>query len=323
MRSERIDFTGHSGDKLAARLDLPDREPTAAVLFAHCFTCSKDIAAARRIAQRLASLGLAVLRFDFTGLGHSQGEFANTHFSSNVEDLIRAAAYLDDRGLPPRILIGHSLGGAAVLAAAGRIASAKAVVTIGAPADPGHVTHLFSGSLAEIDAKGEAEVALGGRPFTIKRAFLEDVAASKLEDCIRNLDRALLVLHAPLDEIVGIENAATIFMAAKHPKSFVTLDDADHLLTPATPMLTTPPRSSPPGPGAISKHPKPTPSLPAKALPKASSVPAKPTRRAFSRTSPPVRSTCSKPTSQRPTAAPTKAPPRTSSSRPASPPARA
>jgi putative redox protein len=231
MRSERIDFTGHSGDKLAARLDLPDREPTAAVLFAHCFTCSKDIAAARRIAQRLASLGLAVLRFDFTGLGHSQGEFANTHFSSNVEDLTRAAAFLEERGLPPRILIGHSLGGAAVLAAAGRIPSARAVVTIGAPADPAHVTDNFGASIDEIEAKGEAEVTLGGRPFTIKRAFLEDVAASKLEDCIRNLDRALLVLHAPLDEIVGIDNAATIFTAARHPKSFVTLDDADHLLS--------------------------------------------------------------------------------------------
>jgi putative redox protein len=231
MRSERIDFAGHSGDKLAARLDLPDREPNAAVLFAHCFTCSKDIAAARRIAQRLASLGLAVLRFDFTGLGHSQGEFANTHFSSNVEDLTRAAAYLEERGLPPRILIGHSLGGAAVLAAADKIASAKAVVTIGAPADPAHVTHNFSGSLADIEAKGEAEVTLGGRPFTIKRAFLEDVAASKLTEAIRNLDRALLVLHAPLDSIVGIDNAATIFTAAKHPKSFVTLDDADHLLS--------------------------------------------------------------------------------------------
>jgi len=231
MQSERIDFAGHSGAKLAARLDLPDREPAAAVLFAHCFTCSKDIAAARRIAQRLASLGLAVLRFDFTGLGHSQGEFANTHFTSNVEDLVRAAAYLEERGLPPRILIGHSLGGAAVLAAARRIPSAKAVVTIGAPADPAHVTDNFGASLAEIEAKGEAEVTLGGRPFTIKRAFLEDVAASKLTESISNLDRALLVLHAPLDEIVGIDNAATIFTAAKHPKSFVTLDDADHLLS--------------------------------------------------------------------------------------------
>lgn len=231
MRSERIEFAGHSGEMLAARLDLPDHEPLAAVLFAHCFTCSKDIAAARRIAQRLAALGLAVLRFDFTGLGHSQGEFANTHFTSNIEDLVHAAGYLEKRGLPPRVLIGHSLGGAAVLAAARQIEPVKAVVTIGAPADPAHVTHNFGASLDEIAAKGEAEVKLGGRPFTIKRDFLEDVAATRLEDAIRSLDRALLILYAPMDAIVGIENAASIFTAARHPKSFVTLDDADHLLS--------------------------------------------------------------------------------------------
>jgi len=234
MKSERIEFAGHSGDTLAARLDLPDREPTTAVLFAHCFTCSKDIKAARRIAQRLTALGFAVLRFDFTGLGHSEGEFANTRFTSNVEDLVRAAAYLDERGLPPNILIGHSLGGAAVLAAAARIAASRAIVTIGAPADPAHVIHNLGSAIEQIEAEGEAEVKLGGRPFTIKRAFLEDVAATKLEDAIHSLDRALLVLHAPLDKIVGIDNAATIFTAARHPKSFVTLDDADHLLSRET-----------------------------------------------------------------------------------------
>ena len=172
MAMERITFEGHAGDKLAARLDLPDGPVLATALFAHCFTCGKDITAARRIASRLASMGIAVLRFDFTGLGHSDGEFANTTFSSNVEDLVRAAKSLDTKGMAPSLLIGHSLGGAAILKAAGQIDSAKAVVTIGAPFDPGHVTHNFGDSLDMIRESGSAEVLLGGRPFTIRRAFL-------------------------------------------------------------------------------------------------------------------------------------------------------
>ncbi|MEM9813642.1 MAG: alpha/beta hydrolase, partial [Pseudomonadota bacterium] len=230
---EKITFEGHSGARLAARLDMPAGLPQATALFAHCFTCSKDIPAARRIAQRLAAMGIAVLRFDFTGLGHSAGEFENTDFSSNVEDLVRAARHLESLGQPPDILIGHSLGGAAVLKAAAEIPSARAVVTLGAPSDPGHVAHNFAEHVAEIEAEGSAEVSLGGRPFTIRRAFLDDIREAELTGSVATLKRALLILHAPTDATVGIENASAIFTAAKHPKSFVTLDDADHLITRA------------------------------------------------------------------------------------------
>jgi putative redox protein len=233
MTTERITFPGHSGDPLSARLDLPDGPHLATALFAHCFTCSKDIPAARRIAARLASMGIAVLRFDFTGLGHSKGEFANTTFTSNVEDLHAAAAYLAGRGMAPAMLIGHSLGGAAVLRAAGEMEDIKAVVTIGAPFDPEHVTHNFSDALEDIEAKGKAVVDLGGRPFTIGKAFVEDVTAQALAPVIKGLKAALLVMHAPRDSVVGIANATNIFTAARHPKSFVTLDDADHLITTA------------------------------------------------------------------------------------------
>lgn len=228
---ERFEFDGHTGEKLAARLDRPAGTPKASVLFAHCFTCTKDIEAARRIARQLSARGLAVMRFDFTGLGHSEGEFANTGFRSNVEDLRRAAQALADRVAPPQLLIGHSLGGAAVLAAAGSIESVRAVATIGAPADPAHVLHNLGGSVETIRRDGEGTVTLGGREIRIGRGFIEDVESSKLSEAIGALGRALLVLHTPLDTIVGIENAAEIFSAARHPRSFVTLDDADHLLT--------------------------------------------------------------------------------------------
>ncbi|QGX99427.1 OsmC family protein [Roseovarius faecimaris] len=231
MPTERLTFTGHDGSTLAARLDLPDGPHLATALFAHCFTCSKDIPAARRISARLAGAGFAVLRFDFTGLGHSEGEFENTSFASNIQDLILAADALGARGMAPSLLIGHSLGGAAVLGAARKIDSAKAVVTIGAPFDPGHVTHNFGDALDKIGREGVAEVKLGGRTVRIGRDFVENVKAESLEGEIANLHRALLVLHAPLDQTVGVENAAQIFSAAKHPKSFVTLDDADHLIT--------------------------------------------------------------------------------------------
>ncbi|MET4127298.1 bifunctional alpha/beta hydrolase/OsmC family protein [Roseovarius sp. MBR-6] len=233
MPTERLTFTGHDGHELAARLDLPEGPHLATALFAHCFTCSKDIPAARRIAARLAGAGIAVLRFDFTGLGHSGGEFENTSFTSNVQDLERAAEALSARGMAPGLLVGHSLGGAAALAAAGRIKSVRAVVTIGAPFDPGHVTHNFAGALERIEEEGAAEVTLGGRPIRIGRDFVRDVQAETLRDKIAGLGRALLVMHAPRDATVGVENAAEIFKAAKHPKSFVTLDDADHLITDA------------------------------------------------------------------------------------------
>ncbi|RKF13970.1 OsmC family protein [Roseovarius spongiae] len=231
MPTERLTFTGHDGSELAARLDLPDGPHLATALFAHCFTCSKDIPAARRISARLAAAGIAVLRFDFTGLGHSQGEFEDTTFTSNIADLERAAAALAERDMAPGLLIGHSLGGAAALATARRIESVRAVVTIAAPFDPGHVTHNFGAALERIEADGAAEVDLGGRAVRIGRAFVRDVAAENLAPEIANLRGALLILHAPRDAIVGIENAAEIFKAAKHPKSFVTLDEADHLIT--------------------------------------------------------------------------------------------
>jgi len=231
MPTERFTFTGHGGDALAARLDLPQGPVLATALFAHCFTCSKDIPAARRIAARLAGAGIAVLRFDFTGLGHSQGEFENTSFTGNIEDLVQAAEALAARGMAPGLLIGHSLGGAAVLGAARKIDSIRAVVTIGAPFDPAHVTHNFAGVLDTIDARGVAEVHLGGRAVRIGKDFVDSVRAERLEDEIAHLGRALLVLHAPRDSVVGIDNAAAIFKAAKHPKSFVTLDDADHLIS--------------------------------------------------------------------------------------------
>jgi len=231
MPTERFTFAGHDGGELAARLDLPTGPVLATALFAHCFTCGKDIPAARRIAGRLAAMGIAVLRFDFTGLGHSEGEFANTTFSSNVADLVAAADALKARGMAPDMLIGHSLGGAAVLRAAHDIASARAVVTLGAPFDPGHVTHNFAGALDTIRDAGRAEVDLGGRKVTIGRDFVEDVSDARLAEAIAGLRRALLVMHAPRDTIVGIDNATEIFRTAKHPKSFVTLDEADHLIT--------------------------------------------------------------------------------------------
>jgi putative redox protein len=231
MPSERFDFPNAGGEKLSAVLDRPPGQPLAYALFAHCFTCGKDVLAAKRIAEGLTARGIAVLRFDFTGLGASEGEFANTTFSSNVADLVAAADHLRKMYRPPAILIGHSLGGAAVLAAASQVPEARAVATIAAPADPSHVTGLFSQHVDEIHAKGEVEVALAGRPFRIKKEFLDDVAEQKLHHCLANLRKALLVLHSPTDDLVGIENASAIFTAAKHPKSFVSLSGADHLLS--------------------------------------------------------------------------------------------
>lgn len=231
MPSLRFDFPNAKGERLAALLDRPIDEPRAYALFAHCFTCGKDAHAAKRIAEGLTELGIAVLRFDFTGLGASEGEFKNTHFSSNVADLVAAANHLRKEARAPSLLIGHSLGGAAVLAAADQLPEARAVVTIAAPAEAAHITHLFRDKVEDIKAQGEVEVELGGRPFKIARGFLDDIAQQKLSDHIANLKKALLIFHSPTDEIVGIENATRIFLAAKHPKSFVSLAGADHLLS--------------------------------------------------------------------------------------------
>ena len=230
-RSEHLEFPGSHGARLAARLDLPEAPPRAYALFAHCFTCGKDALASARISRALTEFGIAVLRFDFTGLGKSGGEFANTNFSSNMEDLEFAADFLRERYAAPSILIGHSLGGAAVLAVTHRIPEVRAVVTIGAPADPDHLSHLLRESRAEIEAGGEAEVVLAGRTFRVRRQFLADIAAQPQAERIRELGAALLVMHSPADSIVAVDDARRIYEAARHPKSFVALDGADHLLT--------------------------------------------------------------------------------------------
>jgi uncharacterized OsmC-like protein/alpha-beta hydrolase superfamily lysophospholipase len=231
MPAEKFDFPNAQSQQLAALLDRPNGPTRAVALFAHCFTCGKDNKAARRIAEGLKLHGIAVLRFDFTGLGTSEGEFANTTFSSNVDDLVAAADHLRQTLAAPAILIGHSLGGAAVLAAAHRIAEARAVVTINAPADPAHVTGLLKDQAANIALRGEAEVTLGGRQFRVRRAFLDDIAEQMLTPRIANLHKALLVFHSPTDDTVGIDNASHIFLAAKHPKSFISLAGADHLIS--------------------------------------------------------------------------------------------
>ncbi|MBI5912009.1 MAG: alpha/beta fold hydrolase [Betaproteobacteria bacterium] len=226
-----LSFPGASGAKLAARLDLPPASvPIAYALFAHCFTCSKETKAIAYVSAALAERGIAVLRFDFTGLGGSDGDFASTNFSSNVEDLVSAADYLRRHYRAPAILVGHSLGGSAVLAAARRLPEAVAVATIGSPFDPAHVLHLIK-DRAAVEREGEAEVDIGGRPFLIRRQFLEDISGSKLGDNVANMGKALLVMHSPRDTVVGIDNATRIFSAARHPRSFISLDPADHMLS--------------------------------------------------------------------------------------------
>jgi alpha-beta hydrolase superfamily lysophospholipase len=230
VQSDKVEFPGAQGAKLAGRLDWPLGPPRAFALFAHCFTCSKDVLASTRISQGLAARGIAVLRFDFTGLGHSGGEFASTNFSSSVQDLVAGVEFLRKTHEAPRILIGHSLGGAAVLAAAGLVSEAVAVATIGAPFDPNHVVHLFDDAIPQINAKGEAQVVLAGRTFTVRKQFLDDIKGQSLQAAVHSLHRALLILHSPVDEYVSIDNARRIYEAALHPKSFISLDGADHLL---------------------------------------------------------------------------------------------
>ncbi|QXD15560.1 bifunctional alpha/beta hydrolase/OsmC family protein [Rhodocaloribacter litoris] len=232
MNFKRITFENRNGQRLSARLDLPvDGDPLACALFAHCFTCGKNLRALRYLSEALTEAGIAVLRFDFTGLGESEGDFAETTFSSNVEDLVDAAAFLARSYAPPALLIGHSLGGAAVLQAAAQLDAVRAVATIGAPFDPEHVLHLFEDVLDEIERDGVTRVRLAGRAFTVKKAFVDDLAAQNVRRVLRDLKRPLMLLHAPMDQVVGIDNAALLFEAARHPKSFVSLDRADHLLS--------------------------------------------------------------------------------------------
>ena len=231
MQNEKVSFDNDDGHTLSGLMALPDATPRAYALFAHCFTCSKNLKAATNIARALADSGIAVLRFDFTGLGQSEGDFADTNFSSNVSDLLAAVRFLEEHYRAPEILLGHSLGGTAILQAAPAVPSAVAVATIGSPSEPGHVRHLLAGAEATLRDEGSAKVDLGGRPFTIKQQFLDDLERHELPASIRSLRKALLIMHAPLDDIVEIDNASALFANALHPKSFVSLDQADHLLT--------------------------------------------------------------------------------------------
>ncbi|MDH3977433.1 MAG: alpha/beta fold hydrolase [Gammaproteobacteria bacterium] len=231
MAQQHVKFTSNEGQQLSGILDMPDEAPRAFALFAHCFTCSKNLKAVGNISKSLNDAGIAILRFDFTGLGDSEGDFADTNFSSNVSDLLSAANYLKEKHQPPSMLIGHSLGGAAVLQAATDIPSVVAVATIGSPSAPAHVTAMLESNRDEIEITGQATVQLGGRPFLVKRQFLEDIERQALPESISKLRKALLVMHAPLDNVVGIDNASELFLHAKHPKSFISLDKADHLLS--------------------------------------------------------------------------------------------
>ncbi len=231
MKSEKIKFKNDLGQELAARIEFPDEEPKSYALFAHCFTCNKNLTAIRNIGRALNKNGIAVLSFDFTGLGESEGDFENTNFSSNVDDLVSAAEFLKTNYSAPDILIGHSLGGAAVIFAAHHISSLKAVATIGAPSNPKHISHLLKSGIDEINEKGEAVLEIGGRKFKIQKQFLDDINEKNMEETVKTLKLHLLVLHSPQDTTVGIENAAQIYKAAWHPKSFISLDGADHLLS--------------------------------------------------------------------------------------------
>lgn len=231
MGSERITFENDEGHQLAGRLDTPNGDPSGYALFAHCFTCSKDTLAASRIARGLTERGIAVLRFDFTGLGESEGAFDATSFASNVRDLLSACAWLSEHHAPVDLLIGHSLGGAAVVSAAGQMDSVKGVATIGAPSDPSHVRHLFDAHIEEIEREGSAEVSIGGRPFRIGKSFIDDLDAHDPKDVLKGLKRPLMIFHSPIDRIVGVENAAQMFEWAMHPKSFISLGTADHMLS--------------------------------------------------------------------------------------------
>ena len=232
MRTQKVFFPNNSGHNLAAKIEFPDKQiPHTFALFAHCFTCNKNLTAVRNIAKALTKEGFAIMRFDFTGLGESEGAFENTNFSSNIGDLIAATNFLKENYQAPKLLIGHSLGGAAVVCAATQLPEVKAVATIGAPFDPSHVSHLFNHKISEIETEGIAEVNIGGQTFTVKQQFLEDINKSRLTRNLNELNKALLIMHSPQDNIVEIENAAQFYQYAQHPKSFISLDGADHLLT--------------------------------------------------------------------------------------------
>ncbi len=232
MKIARVSFKNKNGQNLSGRLYLPlDNPPRFFALFAHCFTCSKNFKAVSNISDTLSQYGVALLSFDFTGLGNSEGDFEDSGFSSNISDLVAASEYLEKKYQAPKLLIGHSLGGAAVIFAAEKLDAVKAVVTLGAPSEPKHVKHLFEEGIEEIKREGRAKVNIGGRPFYISREFVEDLEAKNLSEVLADLRKAVLIMHAPQDQVVDISNAATLYQHAHHPKSFISLDKADHLLT--------------------------------------------------------------------------------------------
>mgnify|MGYP003624151190 CR=1 FL=1 len=232
MKSTKLKIKNRKGLILNAHIELPaNQKPNYYAIFAHCFTCSSSLSAVRNVSRALTQQGFAVVRFDFTGLGRSEGEFADSHFSANVEDLLDVHAYITESYKAPSLLVGHSLGGAAVLVAASKIKAVKAVATVGAPSSVGHVKHLFSHQIEDGKDKGNVEVNIGGRPFVINKDFVEEFDKTDLPEIVKNLRKPLLIMHSPFDKIVGVENAEQLYKNAHHPKSFVTLDDADHLLT--------------------------------------------------------------------------------------------
>ena len=232
MNIQKVSFSNKDEEQLAGRLELPlNQKPHNFVIFAHCFTCTKNLTAVKNVGRSLTDAGFGVLRFDFTGLGESEGDFENTNFSGNVEDLIEAADFLEKNYMAPTLIIGHSLGGAAAIFAASKIKSIKAVAVINSPSDPSHIMHLLKDSTQEINKHGKAKVNLGGIDFTIKKQFLDDLENKSLIDVVSNFGKALLILHSPQDTTVSIKNAEDIYKAAYHPKSFISLEGADHLLS--------------------------------------------------------------------------------------------
>lgn len=232
MKSERISIPNSSGHQLSAYIELPaNQKPSYMAVFAHCFTCSGSFAPVRHITRELTNYGFGVVRFDFTGLGKSEGHFSDSHFSANVQDLIDVCNYVSQKYLTPSLLIGHSLGGAAAITAAHQLKDIKAVATIGAPANVEHVKHHFEHKINEVLQQGQADVNIGGRPFVINKKFVEGFDKIALLDIVKKLKKPILILHSPFDKIVGIENAQNLYHNAFHPKSFISLDQADHLLT--------------------------------------------------------------------------------------------
>ena len=232
MKNKRLTIVNAKGHKLNAYLELPaNQKPNRFAIFAHCFTCTSSLSAVKNISRALTNYGFGIVRFDFTGLGRSEGEFSESHFSANVNDLLAVASYLEEEFKAPSLLVGHSLGGAAVLVAAAQLNSVKAVATVGAPATVGHVTHLFSHGIDEVKEKGEVEINIGGRPFKINQEFVADFSKTDLPEIVKGLRKPLLIMHSPTDTIVGINNAEQLYHNAHHPKSFVSLANADHLLT--------------------------------------------------------------------------------------------